>query len=61
MIMGLQTLTASSTQEADSLITLIEGYYRLMVNQYKQLLRGMLFNSYIWMVSLSAIVWVIKS
>ncbi|XP_078355276.1 tyrosine-protein kinase JAK2-like, partial [Oculina patagonica] len=35
-----ETLTASSTQEADSLITLIEGYYRLMVNQYKQLLRG---------------------
>ena len=34
---GLQELTASSTQDADSLMTLVEGYYRLMVNQYKQL------------------------
>lgn len=41
LICGLQELTASSTQEADSFMTLVEGYYRVMVNQYKQLnLRG---------------------
>ncbi|PFX18599.1 Epidermal growth factor receptor [Stylophora pistillata] len=35
-----QILTASSTNDAYSLITLIGGYYRLMVNQYKLLLHG---------------------
>jgi len=36
-ILILQRLKACSPQAADSLLSLIEGYYRLMVNQYKSL------------------------
>lgn len=41
----LQILRASSPQAANSFVTLILGYYRLTVNQYKQLLRGKHNNS----------------